>query len=184
MTRAAGGLEVYRRYPLVNIALYHGTTALHFGLATAGLVIGYGRWPVLAWTVGAAYLAFALGQMYIIMPLRVCPSCVYRSLPGAWCVMGMNLVSARVVPPADPGEFHKRGVGFFCHNHLYMTALIAPLILLLPALAVRFSLVLLGVCLAVLALLAFRIFVVFPKVACGHCAAKGRCPNAKAMGLS
>ena len=41
----------------------------------------------------------------------------------------------------------------------------------------------LAIFLAVAALFAVRLFVVFPRVACGHCATKGRCPNAKAMGI-
>jgi hypothetical protein len=38
--------------------------------------------------------------------------------------------------------------------------------------------------LAVLALLLFRFFVIFPKVACVHCYAKNRCPNAIKMGMA
>ncbi len=35
----------------------------------------------------------------------------------------------------------------------------------------------------VIALLPFRFFVVFTKVACIHCRAKNECPNAQAMGI-
>jgi hypothetical protein len=38
--------------------------------------------------------------------------------------------------------------------------------------------------LAVAALFALRLFVAFPRVACGHCLAKGPCPDDEAMGLS
>lgn len=38
-------------------------------------------------------------------------------------------------------------------------------------------------CLGVIALLLFRFFVVFTKVACIHCRAKNECPNAQAMGI-
>ena len=65
-----------------------------------------------------------------------------------------------------------------------MRALMAPLLLILPALIIAFGWSLLAIFLAVAALLALRLFIVFPYVACGHCIAKGRCPNAKAMGLS
>ena len=71
-----------------------------------------------------------------------------------------------------------------CHNNLYMASLLAPLAIVLPALVFAFSATLLALFLAVAALLALRLFVVFPRFACGVCAAKGRCPNAKAMGLS
>jgi hypothetical protein len=37
---------------------------------------------------------------------------------------------------------------------------------------------------AVLGLMLFRVFYVFRKVACVHCMAKRRCPNAKSMGLA
>jgi hypothetical protein len=33
-------------------------------------------------------------------------------------------------------------------------------------------------------LLVFRIFVIFPQIACVHCRAKNICPNAQSMGLS
>ncbi len=35
-----------------------------------------------------------------------------------------------------------------------------------------------------LGLMLFRVFVIFKKVACVHCMAKKRCPNAIAMGLA
>ena len=175
--------NVYARYPLANIAIYNGVAVAHYGLGTAGLVLGYARWPALAWTVGLVYLMFALGQMYILMPLNVCPSCVYRRLEGARCVSAMNLVSTRIAPLADEGDFGRRAEGALCHNHLYMASLVAPLVIILPALVFAFSWVLLALFLAVAALLAVRLFVVFPRVACGVCAAKGRCPNAKAMGI-
>lgn len=64
--------------------------------------MGYAHWPVLGWTAGLVYPAFALGQRYVLMPLVVCPSCAYRRIEGARCVSAMNLVSARIAPLADP----------------------------------------------------------------------------------
>ncbi len=55
--------EIYRSYPLRNVALYNGVTLLHFGFATWGLLIAYDRWPALAWVLALAYLVVALGQM-------------------------------------------------------------------------------------------------------------------------
>jgi hypothetical protein len=175
--------KVYTHYPLANIAVYNGVTLAHYGLGAVGLLLGYARWPTLSWTAGMVYLAFALGQMYVLMPLMVCPSCAYRRIEGARCVSAMNLVSPRIAPLADPDGFAQRARGALCHNNLYMASLIAPLVLLLPALVMAFSWALLLIFLAIVALFALRLFVVFPHVACGHCVAKGRCPNAKAMGI-
>jgi hypothetical protein len=95
----------------------------------------------------------------------------------------MNLVSARLRQPAEPDRFPLRAEGALCHNNLYMGSLIAPLVLIAPALVVDFSWVLLGLFVAVAALLVLRMFVIFPRVACGHCLEKRRCPNAQAMGI-
>jgi hypothetical protein len=54
---------------------------------------------------------------------------------------------------------------------------------MIPALILNFSLVLLTILLAVVGLLLYRFFVIFPKIACVHCSAKNLCPNAQAMGL-
>jgi len=54
---------------------------------------------------------------------------------------------------------------------------------MLPALAINFSYLLLALFLAVLGLLIFRFFVIFPKIACLHCHAKFKCPQAGAMGV-
>jgi hypothetical protein len=175
--------EVYRRYPAVNIAIYTGATLAHYGLGAAGVLIGYDRWSVLAWVVGLGYLLFALGQMYVLMPLVVCPGCAYRRLEGARCVSAMNVVSARLAPLAETDAFPLRAKGAFCHNNLYMASLIAPLVLIAPALVIAFSWALVGIFAAVAVLLVLRMFVIFPRVACGHCVERGRCPNAQAMGI-
>jgi hypothetical protein len=65
-----------------------------------------------------------------------------------------------------------------------MAAKVVPIIAMIPALILNFSFLLLAIFLAVVGLLLFRIFVVFPQIACVHCRAKNICPNAKAMGLS
>ncbi len=75
----------------------------------------------------------------------------------------------------------KRGLSY---NKLYMAALFVPVILMVPALILNFSLLLLVVFLAVVGSLLLRMFVVIPKVACSHCSAKKRCPNAISIGLS
>jgi hypothetical protein len=179
------GVDVYRVYPWRNVALYNGATLLHFGLAAIGVIVAYDRWPALGWVVAVAYLLFALGQMYVVMPLVVCCSCVYHTMLRSRCVSGLNVVSQHYkrIEPLDEFEA-RRTQGPLCHNNLYMAALIAPIPLILVGLIVNFSLPALVLMLAVAGLLAFRFFVVFQRTACPHCAAKGRCPNAKAMGIA
>ncbi len=175
--------DVYRVYPLRSVVLYNAVTVLHFGQATAGLLVAYDRWPALSWVLALAYLAVALGHMYFMMPLVVCAACVYATMPEARCVSGLNLIAARL-KLAPLAEFEaRRTKGALSHNKLYMGSLIAPLPLLAAGLVVNFSSVALALLLSVAALLAYRILVVFRRVACPHCVAKGRCPNAKAMGI-
>ena len=177
--------EVYRVYPRRSVALYNGVTLLHFGLGAAGLLVVYGRWPALAWVLTLVYLVIALGQMYVMMPLVVCAACVYRTMPGSRCVSGLNVVAARFARDVPLDQFAaRRAQGLLCHNHLYMGSLIAPIPLLAVGLIFNFSLTALALMLIVAALLAFRIVVVFMRLACPHCAAKGHCPNAKAMGIT
>jgi hypothetical protein len=176
---------IYRSYPLRDVVLYNGVTLLHFGLAAAGLLLAYGRWPVLAWVLAVVYLVVALGQMYVVMPLVVCAACVYATMPGARCVSGMNVVVARLGRLAPPGEFEaRRTKGPLSHNKLYMGSLIAPIPLLAVGLILNLSPGALAALVGVAALLALRILVVFRRTACPHCAAKGHCPNAKAMGIA
>ena len=177
--------DVHRSFPLRDVALYNGVTLLHFGLAAVGLLLVYGRWPALAWVLAIVYLVVALGQMYVVMPLVVCAACVYSTMPGARCVSGMNVIAARLVRSAPLGEFEaRRTKGPLSHNKLYMGSLIAPIPLLAVGLIVNFSPAALAVLVGVAALLAFRVLVVFRRTACPHCAAKGRCPNARAMGIT
>ncbi len=177
--------DVLRRFPLRDVALYNGVTLLHFGLATLGLLVVYERWPAVAWVLAIAYLLVALGQMYVVMPLVVCTACVYSTMPGSCCVSGLNTVAARLRRRAPADEFAaRRTKGALSHNKLYMGSLIAPIPLLAAGLIVNFSAFALVALLAVAGLLAFRILVVFRRTACPHCAAKGRCPNAKAMGIA
>jgi hypothetical protein len=155
---------------------------LHFGLGGAGLILGYGHW----WgtLIGLVYLIFAFFEMYLLMPFKVCPNCPYYRLDNSLCISGMNLVSRKIAREGNIRQFSQRAKGLLCPNNLYIASLALPIVLLVPALAINFSFLLLGMCLALIGLLVFRFFVIFPKVACGHCRAKNICPNAKAMGLS
>ena len=153
--------------------------------ALLGLLLAYDRWPAPAWVLAIVYLVVALGQMYLLMPLVVCSSCVYRTMSGSRCVSGLNVVSAHYRRNQPQDEFEARRTrGALSHNKLYMGSLVAPIPLVAVGLFVNFSPAALALLLAVGALLAFRIVVVFKRTACPHCAAKGRCPNARAMGIA
>ncbi len=174
---------MYKSYPRTSVLLYNGTTDAHFLLGGLGLLIGYG-WTWYAWALGIGYMVVAFLQMYVMMPLVVCPSCVYYRLEDGSCVSGLNRVSRRIAREGDVEDFPKRAGGPLSHNKFYMGSLIFPIVALLPALALNFSWFLLVLWAAVLGLMLFRVFYVFRKVACVHCMAKRRCPNAKSMGLS
>jgi hypothetical protein len=173
---------LYTRYPWTSILLYNGLTVLHFGLGGAGLIIGYDHW----WgtLLGSAYLIFAFVEMYLLMPIKVCPNCVYYRLDNSLCISGLNTVSRKLAREGSVQDFSQRAKGLLCPNNLYIASLAVPIVLLIPALIINFSFILLGIFLVLVGLLLFRFFIVFPKVACGHCRAKNICPNAQAMGLS
>ena len=90
------GPQLYKEYPLASVAAYNGATLAHDALGALGMIVGYGKWPALGWTLGLAYLVFAVVQMYVLMPLMVCPGCVYRRMDGARCISALNLVSAKI----------------------------------------------------------------------------------------
>jgi hypothetical protein len=174
--------ELYKVYPSSGNLIYNGTTIFHFALGGLGIILGYGQ-TNLAFVAAIAYMAFAFGQMYIIMPLIVCPNCVYYRLEGGVCVSGLNLLSRRIAKEGSPDNFEKRAGGL-SHNKMYMGSLIFPIVAIAPALVLDFSIAVLVIWLTVLGLMLFRVFVVFKKVACVHCMAKHICPNAKAMGIA
>ncbi|MCK5559124.1 MAG: hypothetical protein KAJ51_00965 [Thermoplasmata archaeon] len=178
-------MKVYKRYPLSSILIYNGVTVLHFMFGGLGIIIGYNfigdGW--VGYIFGLIYLAFAFIQMYIIMPLTVCPNCVYYRMKGGLCTTGLNIVSRKIAKQGDLKYFSNRAKGPLSHNKLYMGALFIPIVVLIPAIILNFSIILLVIFLIVIGLLMLRMFVVFRKIACVHCSAKYRCPNAKAMGI-
>ncbi|UCH88613.1 MAG: hypothetical protein JSV49_10220 [Thermoplasmata archaeon] len=177
--------ELYTRYPTKNIVIYNGTTILHYLFGSFGLMLGYNfLWDGLGgFLFSFIYLIFAFMQMYIIMPLTVCPNCVYYRLKDGLCTSGLNRFSRKIAKEGNLKDFAKRAGSPFCHNKLYMASLFIPILAIIPTLIINFSVILLIVFLTVLGLLLFRFFVVFQKTACVHCRAKNMCPNAKAMGL-
>jgi hypothetical protein len=173
--------KIYSKYPLLNVLIYNGTTIFHYLLGGAGIIIGYHSWMGNA--LGTLYILFAFFQMYVLMPVLVCPNCVYYNMDNSRCTSGMNLMSKKIAREGNLKDFPKRWEGIFCHNNLYMAALFLPIIAMIPALILDFSFTVLAIWFAVIGLLLFRLFVVFRKIACIHCAAKKKCPNAQAMGL-
>ncbi len=174
-------LALYTRYPLSSIITYNGVTVLHFLLGGIGLILGYSSW--LGNLLGSIYLIFAFTEMYVLMPAKVCPNCPYHKLDNSLCISGLNVVSRRFAKEGNIKDFSKRAKGILCPNNLYIAGFIIPIIVLIPALILNFSYIVLGILLVMVGLLAFRFFILFPKVACGHCRAKNICPNAQAMGL-
>jgi hypothetical protein len=110
--------EVYTRFPLSSVLIYNSVTLLHFLLGGLGIILGYNSSPA-SYIFGFLYLAFAFGQMYLIMPLTVCPNCVYYRTEGALCTSGLNLLSKRMTTESKPQNFAHRAQGPLCHNNLY-----------------------------------------------------------------
>lgn len=175
--------KLYSRYPLSSVAIYNGSTILHFLLGGVGIVLGYRFSSWAGYTFGILYLIFSFVEMYVVMPIAVCPNCVYHRAKDWLCISGLNVISKRVAKEGDLRDFPRRAQGLFCPNNLYVASLILPIVAMIPALIVNFSIPLLIIFLAVIALLLFRFFIIFPRIACLHCRAKYECPQAGAMGV-
>jgi hypothetical protein len=175
--------KLYSRYPSSSVLIYNGSTILHFLLGGIGMVLGYSFSPWAGYTFGVLYLALSFIEMYVVMPLTVCPNCVYYRAKDSLCISGLNLLSKKIVKEGDLKDFARRAEGLFCPNNLYLASLIVPILAMIPALIVNFSIILLLIFLVVVGLLLFRFFIVFPKIACFHCIAKYECPQAGAMGV-
>jgi hypothetical protein len=174
---------LYTRYPLSSVALYNGLTVTHFVLGGLGVFLGFSDWMGGVWLT-LIYLVFAFGQLYLIMPMRVCPNCAYYRLDGGRCISALNLLSRRIAGAGRPVDFRKRARGPLCHNNLYLAALIAPIPLMILGLVLNFSITLLVIMAEVIVLTLVRFLVLLPRTACGHCYARAKCPNAEQMGLN
>jgi hypothetical protein len=144
-----------------------------------GVILGYSSW--IGHLIGLFYIAFSLAEMYVHMPLKVCPNCVYYKLDNSVCISGLNLVSKKIAKEGNVKDFPNRAKGPFCSNNLYIASLVIPIIAMIPALILNFSSVVLAILLVVVGLLVFRFFVIFPRIACVHCRAKNICPQAQSM---
>lgn len=173
--------KVYTRYPLSGLFIYNGSTIAHYVLGGTGIILGYSSW--VGYLVGTLYLLFSFTQMYILMPLAVCPNCVYYRMNNSLCVSGMNVISRKLAKEGSTKDFSKRAQGWLCHNNAYILALVIPIVAIIPALVLDFSYPVLAILISVIILLLLRFFVIFPREACIHCAAKNICPQAESMGL-
>jgi hypothetical protein len=174
-------IQIYTRYPLPSILIYNGTTITHYILGGIGIILGYNSW--IGYLVGSLYMAFSFAEMYLHMPLKVCPNCVYYKLDNSLCISGLNIVSRKVAREGNIKDFANRGKGPFCPNNLYLASLVIPITAIIPALILSFSFLVLSILLVVVGLLIFRFFVIFPKIACVHCRSKNVCPQAQSMRL-
>lgn len=174
--------ELYKKYSIFRVFIYESSTILHYLIGGLGLIIGYSfLW--LGYLIGLSYIVFAFLQMYILMPLTVCPNCVYYRMGDSRCVSGLNIISRKLAKEGNPEDFPKRAEGLLCYNNIYMLALFFPIVVSIPALILNFSLSLLIMFLVVIGLLIFRFFVIFPKIACLHCNAKFTCPIGEKIGV-
>lgn len=182
-SQARSKAVLYSRYPLSSILIYNGSTVAHYVLGGIGIIIGYNFSSWTGYLFGVLYLVFSFVEMYVIMPLTVCPNCVYYKIEDALCISGLNVVSKRIAKEGNPENFAKRAEGLFCFNNMYIATLIIPIIAIIPALFMNHSMLLLIIFFALIALLVFRFFVIFIKIACLHCRAKFKCPQAGQMGV-
>jgi len=173
--------ELYTRYSLSSVLIYNGTTVAHYVLGGIGIILGYGSW--VGYLLGSLYLAFSFIEMYVQMPLKVCCNCVYYSLDNSLCISGLNLVSRKLAKEGSIKQFPNRAKGPFCPNNLYIASLVFPIIAMIPALVINFSLPVLIILVAIVGLLLFRFFVIFTRIACVHCRAQNICPQAQSMNL-
>jgi hypothetical protein len=181
MTSQEDSVKFYTRYPLSSVLLYNGTTVTHYVLGGIGIILGYGSW--VGYSLGSIYLVFSFIEMYVHMPMKVCCNCVYYKLDNSLCISGLNLLSRRMAKEGSVKSFSNRAKGPFCPNNLYVASLAFPILGIIPALILNFSLAVLVILFILIGLLLFRFFVIFPKIACVHCRAQNVCPQAQSMGF-
>jgi len=133
--------ELYSRYPGSSVFIYNGSTILHFLLGGVGIILGYRFSPWAGYTFGILYLIFSFVEMYVVMPISVCPNCVYTQAKDWLCISGLNVISKKIAKEGDLKDFPRRAQGPFCPNNLYLGSLIVPIVALIPALIVNFSVV-------------------------------------------
>jgi hypothetical protein len=169
--------KAFRRYPLWSVLCLNGLTVAHYAVGCAAILAAYRSHPVIAWPVGLAYFVFAIVQLYVLMPLVVCPGCVYRTVPGGRCASGLNLISARLCPPsASAIEFQERTHGLLCQSSLNLLSWVLPIPLALPGLAASWSVKAAVLTAAAAVLTVVRLAAGARHARCSHCLAQRWCP--------
>lgn len=133
--------------------------------------------------IAALYTFLSFLEMYVVMPLKVCPNCVYFGTPDSLCVSGLNIWAKIISKPGKPSDFPERALGIFCQNNLYIASLVFPILLGVPILILQFNLLLLFLEIGLFVLLVIRFFLIIPTLACVHCRSKFVCPQAGQMGV-
>ena len=174
--------KVYHRYPLKSVFVYNFFTVLHYIIGFTGILFAF-NFSAVGKIISTVYLCFSFIQMYILMPIMVCPDCVYTKKPDMLCISGLNILAKKISSTGDINKFENRSNGILCHNNLYLFAKVLPLLIILPYLFINFSLTLLIIFIVIIGLILFRVFYIFQKIACAHCLAKNICPNAISMGI-
>ena len=176
----APGPRPFRRFALWRVLSLDGLAVLHYTAGCLAILAAYRGHPVLAWPLGLTYLVFATVQLFVLMPLVVCPGCVYRTIRDGRCPSGLNLISARLCPPSPNAlEFRERSHGALCQSKLTWWSWIAPLPLALPGLALSFSWTAAAPTALVVALIAIR-RLASRRAVCPHCLAHRWCPASRA----
>ena len=171
----------FRRYPLWRVLFLNSLTVAHYFLGCAAILVAYRGYPLIGLPIGLAYLVFAMVQLYVLMPLVVCPGCVYRSVRDGRCPSGLNLLSARLcAPSASALEFRERSHGALCQSSLCLWSWVLPVPLVLPGLAVSFSWPAATLTATVAALAVIRLAPVTRRAVCSHCLARRWCPVVRA----
>lgn len=170
----------FRRYPLWRVLGLNALTITHYAVGCAAVALAYPSFPLLGLPLAAAYLVYALVQLYVLMPLVVCPGCVYRTIRDGRCATGLNVLSARLGPPETAATgFDERARGALCQSSLCLWSLILPVPLALPGLVLWFSWAALALALTVAGLAVVRLVVISRRAVCSHCLARRWCPAAR-----
>lgn len=173
----APGPGSFKRHPLWRVLCLNGLTVFHYVVGCAAILAAYRSYPIVGWPVGLAYFVFATVQFYVLMPLVVCPGCVYRTVRGGRCPSGLNLISARLCPPsASAIEFRERTHGPLCQSSLGLLSWVLPVPLALPGLIVSLSGMAAIITTTVAVLTVVRLAIVTRHALCSHCLAQRWCP--------
>ena len=179
--RESAGARPFRRYPLWRVVALNGLTVVHYLVGGGAILAAYRDYPIVGWPLGVAYLVFAMVQLYVLMPQVVCPGCVYRTIRDGRCPSGLNLISARLAPPAASAvEFGQRTHGALCQSSLCLWSWLMPVPLALPGLVVSFSWTAASLTAVVAALAVARLTIVARVAVCPHCLARRWCAEASA----